>query len=67
MSEVKENVDVEEQREWKADGSEWIWAFLVAMLFGGFGIFEDTNMSKLEKKTVGIDGQIPMIGGKKFE
>lgn len=64
MSEVKENAVVEEQKEWKADGSEWIWIFLFLMLFGGCNSFENLRISELEKKAARLEGQMSMIGGK---
>lgn len=67
MSEVKENSVVEEQKEWKADGSEWIWVFLFLMIFGCFGNFENSHISELEKKVARLEGKMSMIGGKRYE
>lgn len=64
MSEVKENAVVEEWKEWKADESEWIWIFLLLMLFGSWGSSENPRISELEKKVARLDGQMSMIGGK---
>lgn len=64
MSDVKENEVVEEQNEWKADGSECIWILLFAMIFGGWGSSENPRISELEKKVARLEGQMSMIGGK---
>lgn len=67
MSEVKENTVSEENKEWKADGSEWIWILLLVVLFGGWGNSENPRIGELEKKVARLEGQMSMIGGKKFE
>lgn len=64
MSEVKENAVVEEQKVWKSDGNEWIWVFLIAMLFSGWGNVENPRISEIEKKVARLEGQMSMIGGK---
>lgn len=67
MSEIKENAVVEEQKERKTDGSEWIWIFLFAIIFGGWGSFENPRISELEKKVARLEGQMSMIGGRFHE
>lgn len=65
MSDIKENIGTEEQKEWKTDGSEWIWPFLIlAFCFGGWGNSENPRISELEKKVARLEGQMSMIGGK---
>lgn len=65
MSEIKEKEVTEEQKEWKTDGSEWIWPFLIlAFCFSGWGNSENPRISELEKKVARIEGQMSMIGGK---
>lgn len=64
MSEIKENTVVEENKEWKADGREWVWVLLFIILFGGFGNSENSQISELEKKVARLEGQMSMIGGK---
>lgn len=67
MSEIKENTAIDEQKEWKADGGEWIWIFLLLMLFGGWGSSENPRISKLEKKVARLEGQMSMIRGKRYK
>lgn len=67
MSDVKENSVIEEKSKWEADGSEWIWILLFAMIFGGWGNAENPRISELEKKVSRIEGQVSMIGGKRYE
>ena len=64
MSEVQENAVAEEQKVWKSDGNEWIWGFLIAMLFSGWGNVENPRISEIEKKVARLEGQMSMIGGK---
>lgn len=64
MSDVKENAATEESKEWKADGSEWIWILLLAVLFSSWGNSENPKISELEKKVARLEGQMSMIGGK---
>lgn len=65
MSDIKENIGTEEQKEWKNDGSEWIWPFLIlAICFSGWGDLENPRISELEKKVARLEGQMSMIGGK---
>lgn len=68
MSNVKENTIVDENKEWIADSGDWIWILLIAMLFGGNWIsYENPRISKLEKKVARLEGQMSMIGGRKYE
>lgn len=65
MSEIKENAVIEEKEEWKIEGNEWIWVFLILSLcFGGWGSSENSRISELEKKVAKLEGQMSMIGGK---
>lgn len=65
MSDIKENTSTEEQKEWKTDGSEWIWTFLIlAICFSGWGNSENSHIFELEKKVARLEGQMSMIGGK---
>lgn len=65
MSEIKENAVIEEKKEWKIEGNEWIWVFLILLLcFGGWGSAENSRISELEKKVARLEGQMSMIGGK---
>lgn len=65
MSEIKENTVVEEKEEWKIEGNEWIWVFLILSLcFGSWGSSENSRISELEKKVAKLEGQMSMIGGK---
>lgn len=65
MSEVKENEVMEEQKEWKSEGEELIWALVIfAIFFGGWGSSENSRISELEKKVARLEGQMSMIGGK---
>lgn len=68
MSEIKENAVVEEQKERKIDGMDWIWVLLIfAPLFGGWDSSENPRISELEKKVARLEGQMSMIGGKRYE
>lgn len=62
MSDVKENAVSNE--DWKVDGDNWIWIFLLMVLFGGWGSSENPRISELEKKVARLEGQMSMIGGK---
>lgn len=65
MSEVKENEVMEEQKEWKSEGGELIWALVIfAIFFGSWGSSENSRISELEKKVARLEGQMSMIGGK---
>lgn len=65
MSDIKENISTEELKEWKTDGSEWIWPFLIlAFCFSEWGNSENPRISELEKKVARLEGQMSMIGGK---
>lgn len=65
MSEIKENAVVEEQKERKIDGMDWIWVLLIfSPIFGGWGSSENPRISELEKKVARLEGQMSMIGGK---
>lgn len=65
MSEAKENEVMEEQKEWKSEGGELIWALIIfAIFFGGWGNYENPKISELEKKVARLEGQMSMIGGK---
>lgn len=68
MSEIKENAVNEERKEWKTENGEWIWPYIILMfIFGGFGSYENPRISELEKKVARLEGQMSMIGGKRFE
>ena len=68
MSNVKENTVVDENKEWIADSGDWIWILLIAMLFDSNWIsYENPRISKLEKKVARLEGQMSMIGGRKYE
>lgn len=62
MSEIKENVVTNE--DWKVDSDNWIWIFLLLMLFGGWGNYDNPRISELEKKVARLEGQMSMIGRK---
>lgn len=64
MSEVKENTAVEENKEWKTDGFDWIFILILMLCFGGWGNSENQRIFELEKKVARIEGQMSMIGGK---
>lgn len=67
MSDINETA-IEGNKEFESSGSEWIWSILILMIcFGGFGCFENPRIGKLEKKVGRLEGQMSMIGGKKFE
>lgn len=67
MNEVKENI-VSDDKEWKADTSEWIWPLLIlALCFGGWGNCDNPRISELEKKVARLEGQMSMIGGRRLE
>ncbi|MDE6314783.1 MAG: hypothetical protein K2M46_14415 [Lachnospiraceae bacterium] len=67
MSEDKEVKAIEESKEWKADGGEWILVFLLMLCFGGWGNAENPRITELEKKVSRLEGQMSMIGGKFHE
>lgn len=68
MSDVKENAVIEEQKERKIENADWILVFLLLTLFGGgWGISENPRISELEKKVARLEGQMSMIGGRKYE
>lgn len=63
MSDVNENVTVDEQKEWKAGSGDWILIVLLMLCFG-WGNAENPIISELEKKVARLEGQMSMIGGK---
>lgn len=67
MSDINENV-IEEKKEWQAGNDFWV-LILLAMIFGfgGWGSYENPRISELEKKVARLEGQMSMIGGKRFE
>lgn len=51
--------------EMSGDNGEWIWTFLIlSICFGGWGGFENSRISELEKKVARLEGQMSMLGGK---
>lgn len=62
MSDAKENTS--SNGDWKVDGDNWIWIFLLIMLFGCWGNSENPRISELEKQVARLEGQMSMIGGK---
>lgn len=68
MSEVKENLVVDDSKEWKLESGEWTLIFLFLMFgFGGWGNFENAKIKELEKKVARLEGQMSMIGGRFHE
>lgn len=55
MSDVKENVVVNE--DWKVDGDNWIWIFLLFMLFGGLEVLKIQEYPNLKRKSQGLKGR----------
>lgn len=64
MSEPKENIVVDKQKEWKSDSVDWILILMLFLCFGGWGSSENSRVSELERKVARIEGQMSMIGGK---
>lgn len=65
---MSENKTIEESKEWEAENGEWIFVFLILMLcFGGWVSNENPKISELEKKVARLEGQMSMIGGRKYE
>lgn len=67
MSEIKENTAIDEQKEWKSESSDWVLILILSLCFGGLGISENPRISEIEKKVARIEGQMSMIGGKRYE
>lgn len=68
MSDVKETAVAEENKEWSASGFDSIWiVLLLALCFGNWGNTENPRISELEKKVARLEGQMSMIGGKRYE
>ena len=68
MSEDKETKTFEESKEWKTENGEWAWILLIfAIAFGGWGNTENPRITELEKKVARLEGQMSMIGGRKYE
>lgn len=68
MSDIKEDKVFDDEKYWKADSREWIWPFLILLLcFGGWGSPENPKITELEKKVARLEGQMSMIGGRKYE
>lgn len=67
MSEPKENIVVDERKEWKFDSGDWVLILILAICFGGWGNSENPKINELEKKVARLEGQMSMIGGKFHE
>lgn len=67
MSEIKENTAIDEQKEWKSDSGDWVLILILVICFGGLGSSENPRISELEKKVARLEGQMSMIGGKRYE
>lgn len=65
---MSENKTIEESKEWEEENGEWIFVFLILMLcFGRCGSNENPKINELEKKVARLEGQMSMIGGRKYE
>lgn len=62
------NKIVEESKEWKPNDIGWT-LVLLTMLFGigGWENSENRKFDELEKKVARLEGQMSMIGGRKYE
>lgn len=69
MSDIKNFGEIKSESEnWKPENSDWIWTLLILMIaFGGWGGSENPHISELEKKVAKLEGQMSMIGGKRYE
>lgn len=67
MSEDKSVKSVNENKNF-SDGSDWIVALLIAILFGGYWSNpESEKINELEKKVARLEGKMSMVGGKFHE
>lgn len=59
---------IEESKEWKTENIDWTLVLLILIFgFGGWGSNENSKINELEKKAARLEGQMSMIGGKKYE
>lgn len=68
MSETKADKILDDIKTWNPESGDWSLIFLILIFgFGYFGNSENPRINELEKKVARIEGQMSMIGGKRFE
>lgn len=62
------NKIIEESKGWGTENIDWTLVLLILMFgFGGLWNTENPKISELEKKVARLEGQMSMIGGRKYE
>lgn len=67
MSEEFAALNIKEQKDESAGWSSEFWFALIMSGAFGFGNWENPRINELEKKVARLEGQMSMIGGRKYE